>query len=50
MREDGDWNKRNLYGREIKNREIVTGTVAPPGSAAALMAELSKFPAPPPKK
>jgi len=42
LRGDDDWNKE-LYGRAIKNREIVTGSVAPPPAAAALMDELNKF-------
>ncbi len=42
LRGDDDWNKE-LYGQPIKNREIVTGNVAPPAAAAALMEELNKF-------
>ncbi len=49
LREDSDWNKE-VYGRPTKNRDILTGMVAPPAAGAALMAELSKFPAPPAKK
>jgi lipid-binding SYLF domain-containing protein len=42
LREDGDWNKE-LYGHPIKNREIVTGSIDPPGPAAPLMTELNRF-------
>jgi lipid-binding SYLF domain-containing protein len=49
LRPDADWNKE-IYGQPLKNREILTGNVAPPASAAGLMAELSKFPAPASKK
>jgi SH3 domain-containing YSC84-like protein 1 len=42
LREDEDWNKE-LYGKPIKNREIVTGKTDPPAPAATLMAELNKY-------
>ncbi len=42
LREDSDWNKE-LYGREIKNREIVSGKVPAPASAAPLLMELNRF-------
>ena len=42
LREDSDWNNE-MYGRPITNREVVTGGVAPPAAAAALMAELNKY-------
>jgi SH3 domain-containing YSC84-like protein 1 len=42
LREDADWN-RDLYGSAIKNREVITGTTAPPAAAANLLAELNKF-------
>lgn len=42
LREDSDWN-RELYGRAAKNREIITGTTAPPASAGKFMAELNKY-------
>src|SRR5579862_8648724 len=42
MRQDEDWNKE-LYGHAIKNREIITGTTAPPRAAAPLMTELNKY-------
>jgi SH3 domain-containing YSC84-like protein 1 len=42
LREDGDEN-RELYGKTLSNRDIITGsTTAPPGSTA-LMAELAKY-------
>jgi lipid-binding SYLF domain-containing protein len=43
LREDAGWNKE-LYGKDIKNREIVTGDTAPPPIAASdLLAELNKY-------
>lgn len=42
LREDSDWNKE-LYGRAIKNREIVSGKVPAPASAAPLLMELNRF-------
>lgn len=42
LREDEDWNYE-LYGKPMKNREIVTGNTAPPKAAEALMAELNKY-------
>jgi lipid-binding SYLF domain-containing protein len=42
MREDEDWNQ-DLYGKPIKNREIVEGTVAAPRSAAPLLRELDRY-------
>jgi lipid-binding SYLF domain-containing protein len=39
---DDDGENRELYGREITNREIVTGSMAPPAAAADLMAALEK--------
>jgi lipid-binding SYLF domain-containing protein len=41
LREDNDEN-RQLYGREIRNREIVTGDVAVPAAASGLMAAIEK--------
>lgn len=41
LREDSSENQE-LYGREIGNREIVTGTIAPPAAAAELMAAIAK--------
>lgn len=42
LRPDADWNKE-LYGKELTNREIVTGNVAPPAAAATLLEELNKY-------
>jgi lipid-binding SYLF domain-containing protein len=42
LREDNDWN-RELYGRKIDNREIITSEVAPPKAAATLLAELNRY-------
>ena len=42
LREDEDWDI-DMYGRAIKNREIVTGMVSAPKGAAALMTELDRY-------
>ncbi|MEO8097647.1 MAG: lipid-binding SYLF domain-containing protein [Acidobacteriota bacterium] len=42
LREDKDWNKE-LYGKELTNREIILNGVAPPASAAELLGELNRF-------
>lgn len=42
LRPDADWNKE-LYGRTVTNRQIVTGGVAPPPAAATLLNELNKY-------
>jgi lipid-binding SYLF domain-containing protein len=42
LRPDEDWNTE-MYGKPLKNRDIVTNGVAPPAAAAELMAELNKF-------
>ncbi len=42
LRQDLDWNKE-MYGREIQNRDVVNGGGAPPAAAHELMAELNKF-------
>jgi len=42
LREDSSENK-DLYGKEISNKEIVKGSVAPPKAAAGLMAALAKY-------
>jgi len=42
LREDEDWNKE-LYGKPLKNREIITGNTAAPAAAAALMSELNRY-------
>lgn len=42
LRPDEDWNKE-LYGKPLTNREIVTGNVAPPPAAASLLSGLNKY-------
>jgi lipid-binding SYLF domain-containing protein len=42
MREDEDWNVE-LYGKALTNREIVSGSVAAPRSAAPLLRELDRY-------
>jgi SH3 domain-containing YSC84-like protein 1 len=42
MREDEDWN-RELYGKKIKNREIITGNTPPPAAAQAFLDDLNKY-------
>jgi len=42
LREDSGWNKE-LYGKDIKNRDIITGDTAPPDAASDLLAELNKY-------
>lgn len=42
LREDEDWNME-LYGKPIKNREILEGAVAPPKAADALLGELNRY-------
>lgn len=42
LRPDDDSNK-DLYGKSITNREIVTGNVRPPAAAAKLIGELKKY-------
>lgn len=42
LREDEDWNTE-LYGKPLKNSEIVGGTVAAPKAAAALLSELDRY-------
>jgi len=42
LRQDDDWDKE-LYGRDIKNREILTTNVAPPAAAGELMKDLNKY-------
>ncbi|ODS55751.1 MAG: hypothetical protein ABS36_09135 [Acidobacteria bacterium SCN 69-37] len=39
---DDDGENRELYGRTVSNREIVTGDIAPPAAAGDLMAALEK--------
>ncbi len=42
LRQDDDWNKE-MYGRAITNREVVTTGVAAPASAAPLVSTLNKY-------
>jgi lipid-binding SYLF domain-containing protein len=42
LREDDSANK-DMYGKELKNAEILKSGVAPPASAAAFMAALKKY-------
>lgn len=42
LREDADWNKE-LYGRDISNKQILTTNVPPPAAAATFIAELNKY-------
>ncbi len=42
LREDADWNM-DLYGKPIKNREILTGDVPAPASAGSLLHELDRY-------
>ncbi|MEQ1948397.1 MAG: lipid-binding SYLF domain-containing protein [Bryobacteraceae bacterium] len=43
LREDEDWN-RDLYGKALKNRDIVMNSVAPaPKAAAPLLSELDRY-------
>ena len=42
LREDEDWN-RELYGRKIMNKEIVTTAIAPPAAAKSLLDELNRY-------
>jgi lipid-binding SYLF domain-containing protein len=41
LREDDGWNKA-MYGREMHNKEIVLGSVAPPAGSQELLAALNK--------
>jgi SH3 domain-containing YSC84-like protein 1 len=42
LREDEDWN-RELYGKGLKNREIITGNTPPPAAAQEWMDLLNKY-------
>jgi len=42
LREDADWNQ-DMYSKRLSNKEILTGTVAPPKAAGSLMSELNRF-------
>src|SRR5260370_4960 len=42
LRPDEDWNKE-LYGKEMTNKEIVTGNTPPPPASKRLMSLLNKY-------
>jgi lipid-binding SYLF domain-containing protein len=42
LRQDDDWNQ-DLYGKPLKNREIVGGSVTAPRSAEPLLRELDRY-------
>jgi len=42
LREDEDWN-RDMYGRKISNKEVITGDVAPPAIAQNFVGMLNKY-------
>jgi lipid-binding SYLF domain-containing protein len=42
LREDEDWNT-DMYGKPMKNRDIILGTVAPPKAADTLLGELNRY-------
>jgi lipid-binding SYLF domain-containing protein len=42
LRPDPDWNME-MYGKSLTNREILMTGIAPPASAAALLAELNRY-------
>ena len=42
LREDDDWNKQ-LYGREMHNKDIVLGDTTPPAGFSKLLAALNKY-------
>ena len=42
LREDEDWN-REMYGKAVTNREIVTGGIGVPKAAAPLISELDRY-------
>jgi SH3 domain-containing YSC84-like protein 1 len=42
LRQDDDWNKE-LYGKTITNKEIITQDTAAPAAASELMGELNRF-------
>jgi lipid-binding SYLF domain-containing protein len=42
LREDDGWNKA-MYGREVHNKEIVLGTIAPPAGSQTLLTALNKY-------
>jgi lipid-binding SYLF domain-containing protein len=42
LRPDEDWN-RELYGKSLSNRAILTGNVAAPKAASGLLSELDRY-------
>jgi len=42
LRQDDDWNEE-LYGKPLKNREIVRGSIPAPKAAALLLRELDRY-------
>ncbi len=42
LREDDGWNKQ-MYGREMHNKDIVSGAVQPPHGSAKLIGALNKY-------
>jgi lipid-binding SYLF domain-containing protein len=42
LRPDDDWNKE-LYGRDISNKDIVLGDTRPPASASRLLGVINKY-------
>jgi lipid-binding SYLF domain-containing protein len=42
LREDEDWNT-DMYGKPMKNRDIILGTMAPPKAAGELLGELNRY-------
>ena len=42
LRDDEDWNT-DMYGKPMKNRDIILGTLAPPKAAEALLGELNRY-------
>jgi len=42
LREDDDWNT-DMYGKPMKNRDIILGTTAPPKAAGELLGELNRY-------
>ncbi len=42
LRQDDDWNQ-DLYGKVLKNRDIVDGSIPAPRSADPLLRELDRY-------
>jgi lipid-binding SYLF domain-containing protein len=42
LREDQEWIEQ-MYGKKLRNKDIVNGSMAPPASAATLMSELNRY-------